>query len=426
MKRVLMVAYHFPPLAGSSGIQRTLRFVQHLPSFGWQPLVLTCHPRAYPRLSDDLQSTIPPDTIVRRAFAIDTAKHLSVGGRYLQALARPDRWISWKPAAVREGLKMIEQFNPDVIWSTYPIATAHLIGAELAKRTGLPWVADFRDPMAQEGYPADPKTWQHFQAIEGVAMQRAAINLFTTPGAARRYRDRYPEARNRIEILENGFDEDSFASIEHHPQARGPLHSGLITILHSGIVYPSERDPTRFFEALGQLKAVHSQRFDKLKIRFRASENEETLQRLTSIHALEDIIEICPPIGYQSALAEMKRADALLVLQGANCSEQVPAKVYEYLRAKRPILCLSSEGSDTEDVLRKAGVTAFAPLDSLDQIIKILPGFLASVRDNSASLPDPTRLSSASRKGRSMVLASLMNTICSTLGAASPAARPLP
>ncbi len=77
MKRVLMVCYHFPPLAGSSGIQRSLRFVQHLPESGWQPLVLSAHPRAYERTSDDLQDEVPAGTVVRRAFALDTARHLS-------------------------------------------------------------------------------------------------------------------------------------------------------------------------------------------------------------------------------------------------------------------------------------------------------------------------------------------------------------
>lgn len=81
MKRVLMVAYHFPPLAGSSGIQRTLRFVQQLPALGWQPLVLTVRPQAYEHTSPDLDSQVPAGTVVRRAFALDTARHLSVGGR---------------------------------------------------------------------------------------------------------------------------------------------------------------------------------------------------------------------------------------------------------------------------------------------------------------------------------------------------------
>ena len=97
MKRVLMVAYHFPPLAGSSGIQRTLRFVQQLPAHGWQPLVLGAHPRAFERSSDDLDGDVPSGTVVRRAFALDAARHLSLGGRYPAALARPCRGLGRRP-----------------------------------------------------------------------------------------------------------------------------------------------------------------------------------------------------------------------------------------------------------------------------------------------------------------------------------------
>ena len=96
MRRVLMIAFHFPPLAGSSGIQRTLRFAQHLPEFGWEPLVLTAHPRAYERTSGDLVADIPEGMHVERAFALDSARHLAIKGRYPDIFARPDRWISWK------------------------------------------------------------------------------------------------------------------------------------------------------------------------------------------------------------------------------------------------------------------------------------------------------------------------------------------
>jgi len=158
-----MIAYHFPPLAGSSGVQRTLRFVQHLPALGWQPLVLTASPHAYQKTSDDLLAEVPPGTVVRRAFALDTARHLAIAGRYIGWMARPDRWISWKLDAVRQGRKLIEEFKPDIIWSTYLIATAHVIAAALHKHSSTPWVADFRDPMAQVDYPPTPSrtktTW---------------------------------------------------------------------------------------------------------------------------------------------------------------------------------------------------------------------------------------------------------------------------
>ena len=105
LKRVLMVAYHFPPLAGSSGIQRTLRFLQHLPSLGWQALVLSASPLAYEKTSDDLLADVPAGTVVRRAFALDTARQLQVAGRYMGWMARPDRWMSWRFDGVRQGLR---------------------------------------------------------------------------------------------------------------------------------------------------------------------------------------------------------------------------------------------------------------------------------------------------------------------------------
>ena len=165
-----MVAYHFPPLTGSSGIQRTLRFVQHLPSLGWQPLVLSANALAYELLGNDLLGGIPADTVVRRAFALDTARHLSLRGRYLSWMALPDRWVSWKFAAIREGRRMIREFKPDVIWSTYPIATAHVIAAALHRTSKIPWVADFRDPMAHHGYPTDPVIWQSFARVQAEAI----------------------------------------------------------------------------------------------------------------------------------------------------------------------------------------------------------------------------------------------------------------
>ena len=72
-----MIAYHFPPLAGSSGIQRTLRFVQHLPSLGWQPLVLSADVRAYESTGDDLLADVPAGTVVRRPFMLDTVLRLA-------------------------------------------------------------------------------------------------------------------------------------------------------------------------------------------------------------------------------------------------------------------------------------------------------------------------------------------------------------
>src|SRR5690349_2654256 len=179
-KRVLMVAFHFPPMRGSSGIQRTLRFARYLPDFGWEPQILTVRARVYDAV-DDTESG-PPGLVVHRVPAFDAGRDFAIGNRYPSFLARPDRWKSWWWSAVPCGLAIVRTFKPDVLWSTYPIATAHAIGHTLARTTGLPWIADFRDPMAQDGYPPDPAQWRSFKRIEARAVTRASGSVFVTAG----------------------------------------------------------------------------------------------------------------------------------------------------------------------------------------------------------------------------------------------------
>lgn len=412
-KKILMIAYHFPPLAGSSGIQRTLRFTQHLPSQGWEPLVLTASPRAYERVSNDLNAEVPAGTVVRRALAFDTSRHFSLGGRYIGAMARPDRWVSWRFDAVRQGMAMIRQHRPDVIWSTYPIATAHLIGAELQRRSGLPWIADFRDPMAQEGYPADPLTWAAFSDIERKAMMHAHTCTFTTAGAARLYAERYPQARANITVLENGYDEESFSGTEALSEA-GPLNPGRFTLLHSGIVYPQERDPTQLIQALARLRAQGAINAQNFSLRLRAPVHVDAIRQISGANGVDDLIEVLPAIPYREALAEMMRAEALLVLQAANCNDQIPAKIYEYLRSGRPLLCLSDPAGDTAGVMRAAGLPDIARLDSIDDICATLPRFIDRVRTGQAHSPDAAYVRQASRLGRAAALADLCEHAATT------------
>jgi hypothetical protein len=410
-RRVLMVAFQFPPFAMSSGVQRTLRFVQHLPAHGWQPLVLSAHSLAYADTSNDLLAEIPPGTVVERAFALDAARHLAIAGRYPGALARPDRWRSWAFRAVPAGLRLIERYRPDVIWSTYPIATAHLIAHRLHRLTGIPLVADFRDPMAQEGYPADPLTWRAFDGIEKDLARDAARLVFVTPSAMALYRDRFPAVpADRFVMIENGFDEAAFAAAETG-LAYAPLNPGCFTLLHSGIVYPSERDPTALFAALGRMRADGRIGPDRLRIRFRAPVHDQLLQRLAADTGTSELIEVLPAVPYRQALEEMLRADGLLVMQASNCNEQIPAKLYEYLRARRPVLGLADPSGDTARTLHANGVAHVARLEDSAAVEAAMGAYLASVRTSAPPAPLEDRLSAMSRRARARELAALLEGV---------------
>jgi glycosyltransferase involved in cell wall biosynthesis len=410
-RRVLMIAFHFPPYAMSSGVQRTLRFVQHLPAHGWQPVVLSAHPRAFVATADDLVKEIPPGTVVERAFALDTARHLSIAGRYPGFLARPDRWRSWVLGAVPAGLRLIRRHRPEAIWSTYPIASAHLIALQLHRLTGLPLVADFRDPMAQEGYPADPRTWQSFHRIEASLARSAARLVFVTPGAQASYRTRFPQRpAEHFVTIENGYDEESFTAAEHGLDA-APLNPGCVTLLHSGIVYPSERDPTALFSALGRMRRDGRVAAASFRLRFRASGHDEMLRRLAAETGTADLVEILPSVPYRQALQEMLRADGLVVMQAANCNEQIPAKLYEYLRSGRPVLGLADPAGDTGRTMRAAGVAQVAALEDSAQVEAALAAFLADGLRPPEGASDPVRLASMSRQSRARELAALLDSV---------------
>ncbi|MEO8524887.1 MAG: glycosyltransferase [Caldimonas sp.] len=392
-------------------MQRTLRFVQHLPAHGWQPLVLSAHPRAYASTSNDLLKEIPPGTVVERAFALDAARHLSLAGRYPGFVARPDRWRAWALGAVPAGMRLIRRHRPDVIWSTYPIATAHLVALRLHRLTGIPLVADFRDPMAQGGYPSDPRTWRAFRDIEDGLARDASRLVFVTPSARAMYRARFHQlAEDRFALIENGFDEAAFVAAETSLD-EAPLVDGRFTLLHSGIVYPSERDPSALFAALGRMRKAGRIGADRLRVRFRAPVHDDLLRTLSAQHEVTDLVEILPAVPYRQALAEMLRADGLLVMQASNCNEQIPAKLYEYLRASRPILGLADPVGDTGKTLLAQGVHDVARLEDTAQVEAALGAYLDRV---SAGSPRPAlakRLSSMSRDARSMELAALLESV---------------
>lgn len=400
-----MVAYHFPPLTGSSGIQRALRFSSHLPDFGWEPIVLTCHVRAYEHCSEDLVGQIRADVPVIRAQAWDTRRHLSIRARYPAMLGRPDRWWSWWLGAVPAGLRAISRYRPDAIWSTYPIATAHAIGVTLSRMSGIPLIADFRDPMAQEGYPTDKKTWRSFERIEKRTIRRARFSTFTSPSAVEQYKSKYPKAASRFSLLENGYDEEAFSGILGQEP---PLHDQRLTLLHSGAVYPSERNPTQLFVALSQLRMERPEIFAKLILRFRAPVHEALLNELAERHNVKEAIEVLPPLGYREAASEMRRADGLFILQAANCNAQIPAKLYEYFRAQRPVLILADPRGDTATVAHRAGIRSIAPLEDGQGIRTLLESI---VEDPSAAhaYPDPDAVAAASRHSRTGDLATLLD-----------------
>jgi len=382
-KSVLYIAFHYPPILGSSGVLRSLAFTRHLANNDWKTVVLSASLASYQSWSPAQLSMLPGNVEVIRAFGCNTAKSFSIKGKYFSFLAQPDNWQSWIIGGVFSGLKAIRNSKPSIIVSTYPIASAHIIGYFLHRLTGVPWVADFRDPMAQLDYPSNRTTRKIFNWIERKAVTHCQKIIVTTKGAQQLYRERFRSADPQLfSLIPNGYDAVAFEGI-----TADDTTPDKVVLLHSGVIYPSERDPTDFFHALAQLKLSGLISANKLEIRLRATGHDDLYRPMLVNLDIADIVSLKPIVPYQRALEEMMSVDGLLLMQAANCNLQIPAKVYEYIRVNKPILGLMPADGDTGQILSQLPNSCIAPLDDSSAIALELIEYLAQLANPSQEGP---------------------------------------
>jgi glycosyltransferase involved in cell wall biosynthesis len=409
--RVLIIAYHFPPCTGSSGLLRSLKFSCFLPEFGWHPTVLTVHSRAFESVDARATGSIPEGIPIVRAFALDSKKHLGYRGSYLNWTALPDRWISWVFGAVPQGLLAIRKHKIEVIFSTFPVATAILTGYLLHRLSGKPWIVDLRDSMTEDNYPPDPRIRSIRRWIEQKAVKHASRVIFTAASTRRMYLERYPELTSeKCLLIANGYDEEDFSGlILADPgcvQQDRPLR-----LLHTGLIYPEERDPRPFFRAVARLKNEGRVSASSVQIAFRAPGSEDLYRQMLHDQGITDLIELQPHVPYRQALQECADADGLLLFQAANCDHQIPAKAYEYLRLRKPILALTTHTGDTAALLHEVGGATIVNLADEDDIYRRIPAFLQAIREGTHALPDTERIKRYARRNQAEQLARSLSEV---------------
>ncbi|MBF0613212.1 MAG: glycosyltransferase family 4 protein [Magnetococcales bacterium] len=415
MKRLLMVAFHFPPMGGASGSHRSVGFARHLPEFGWQPVVLTAHPMAYPSL--DMDSPLPPCPI-HRAYALDSSRHLAIRGRYFRFTALPDRWSSWRLAAIPLGMALIQRYRPQAIWSTYPLATSHCIAHTLSRWSGLPWVADFRDPMCSPRYPADPFMRNYLSRLEEACITRCQKVVTATPEMVQVQQERLPHLPDHHwQVVENGWDAwPGAGEIRPTPfTLERPLE-----LLHSGTLYSGEgeRSPLSLLQCFalllqqGKIRCLQQAGGGiPLRLTFRACGQEGWLRQQVDGLGLKDLVVIAPPVSRQQALEEMARADGLILLQGEGFNPQVPAKVYEYIQTGRPILPFVHPHGATARLLAAVGIEHLFSLKTDEKLLERIELFLYDIIHNRVWVPSSLAIQPYSRRQRTACLANLLHRL---------------
>ena len=230
------------------------------------------------------------------------------------------------------------------------------------------------------------------------------------------YLARYPElSAGKCLLIPNGFDEEDFSGLTATEPA--PLHSPRpLRLLHTGLIYPEERDPRPFFRALHRLKKTGYVDSGKLNVCLRAAGSESLYQKTIKDLNIEDIVQLLPHRPYRECLQECANADGLLLFQAANCDHQTPAKAYEYLRLRKPVLALTTESGDTAVLLREVGGATILDLANEEAICAGLPRFLEAVRKGSHSLPDAQKMKRYERRAQARKLAICLSEIQEQVG----------
>jgi glycosyltransferase involved in cell wall biosynthesis len=397
--KVLLVSYHYPPMGGA-GVQRALKFSKYLGDFGVQCTVLAAHDPGYQQ-DESLLAEIPGTVRVLRvehrpllqralawragagrgaaaaarasapaarapASAVPSRPAVGDGRHRLRdaALAAyasvhfPDDKAGWARRARAPALALLREERFDLVFSTAPPISAHALAATLARRACLPWVADYRDLWTENPAYAAP-AWRRAldRRTEAAWLAQAAGVVTVTPSWQRLLAARLGPERP-VAFIPNGYDEADFAA-----RAPAPRADAVFRLVHTGAFY-GQRDPGTLLEALELYLGSPPPAARPLRLRLVGQMGSRFAEKLQAFEARHPgVVEQCPYVPHHEALAEMLAADALLLVVGAGGGQRaratvagtLPGKIFEYLRAARPMLLLGDEAGDAAALLRQHG-----------------------------------------------------------------------
>ena len=394
MKRVLVVTYYWPP-SGGSGVQRWVKFAKYLPQEGWQPVIYTPENPEYTAIDHTLEAEIPHTVeIIRRPItepynlyrklmgkgASTDMKTLTAGASggavteissgkksFKQRLSLwirgnlfvPDPRVGWVKPSVRFLKKYLAEHPVDVIVTTGPPHSMHLIGQRLHKELGLPWIPDFRDPWSRMYYlkhlPMSARTWRRLRSMEQSVLDDCSTVLAVTPLVQEEFQ---AQTKTPVAMITNGYDGGDFE------QAVEP--DGFFNVVHTGL-FAADGNPLNLWKALG-IKAWADADFKAaLRLRLVGKVDSEVYAAIEEAGLKNNVVDL----GYRDHLTAVREqlAATMLVLPLRNDPEYrpiLPGKLFEYLASRRPVLGIGQEDGAMARVLANTGAGVTAGWDNLE------------------------------------------------------------
>ncbi|MEW6077777.1 MAG: glycosyltransferase [Thermodesulfobacteriota bacterium] len=337
---ILMIAYLFPPLGGSGAI-RPLKLAKYLPDYGWIPVVHTVkNPDWYYARDPDLIRELPEDVVITRSHMFKSSWIYSalnplrsrVMDRFIRRfLLHPDSQVGWLPLACLTALKLVKRYPIKAIYSTSGPLTNHLIAQFVKSRTGLPWVAEFRDEWLEDpalNLPTRHHYRMHYHLEQGIV--RKADRVVVMAPAFGDFLAKHVTDTEKFLWLPAGYDAAEFVMPQPSKQ------STVFRLVFTGLFYNSFR-PNSLLAAVNRLISQGDIPREKIRICFVGANTIADLD-------VPDDYRVCEFTGFLSrvkALEQLARADmALLLLSRERGSGVIPSKLFDYLAAGRPILAL--------------------------------------------------------------------------------------
>ncbi|MDN3724012.1 glycosyltransferase family 4 protein [Aequorivita sp. SDUM287046] len=367
MKRALIITYYWPP-AGGPGVQRWLKFVKYFREFGVEPIVYAPENPNYPFVDENFSTEIPSDIEILKArinepyrfakiFSKKKTKQISSGiisNKKISSLEKfmlyirgnffiPDARVAWVKPSVKFLSKYISENPVDVVITTGPPHSLHLIGKQLQKELDVKWIADFRDPWTTIHYHKSLRlnktSERRHKELEASVLKSADIITVTSPTTKKEFET---ITSTPIEIITNGFDNSKEIDFEL---------DCLFSISHIGSLL-SERNPEVLWKVLSEICKESKTFKNDLMLKFAGAVSDEVKKSLESLNLLEN----CSFLGYisHSEALRLQRESQLLLLVEINSAETraiIPGKLFEYLAAKRPIIALGPKESDIEGII---------------------------------------------------------------------------
>lgn len=373
MKKVLMIAYDYPPLGGG-GVLRTLKFTKYLPQYGFQPYILTVKNPMYRIKDPTLLKEIPPEARVFRAFSFEhrvlrAPRLLNLNLKWFYI---PDENIGWLPFAIRAGARIIKKENIDLIFATSPIWTSLLIGCLLKRRTKKPLVVDFRDPWVNGPFAKYPTNLHKNieEKMETEILTHSEYVITVSDTIRHNLIEKYPFIKSKIEVITNGFDLGDFGNLRTHEQ------NDKFRMTHAGSLYGT-RTAKPLLLALKQLIEEKAGPREELEVVFAGNYGKETPLLVENL-GLGDVVKLVMYIPHKQCVELMLNSQVLLLLiteKGLHEEGTLTGKLFEYLASRRPIMAIGPENGEAAKIIKSHKAGRIVSPDNIQSIKQTIIDF---------------------------------------------------